>query len=476
MTPTDPSVTDTRTDTRTDTATTRVDAAEVAAALRPLISGRVLTADDADYDAIREVKLGGTDPRPAVVVRPRTDVDIAAALAAARRHGLPVAVRSGGHSGAGHGSVDGGLVIDVRDLADTQIDTHARTAWVGAGATAGQVSVAAAEHGLAVGFGDTGSVGVAGITLGGGVGYLSRLHGLTVDNLLAADVVLADGRTVRADAEHDPDLFWALRGGGGNFGVVTRLQYRLHPLPEVTGGIIVLPATPEVVAGIVSYGLEAPENLGLIANVMSCPPLPFVPPEVHGSLVVMALVCYAGPADDAAAALAPIRALATPLADMLRPISYPEMFPPEDPSYRPVAVGRTLFLDRVDVGVARDILDRLGATGGMRVVQLRPLGGAISRVPDDATAYAHRGAAIMANVAAFVMGDERVERVAWVEETLAALDQGVPGAYVNFLADEGPDRVRDAYPGATWDRLRVVKATVDPDNVFRRNQNIPPAA
>ena len=253
------------------------------------------------------------------------------------------------------------------------------------------------------------------------------------------------------------------------------MQYRLHPVSEVTGGMLVLPATPEVVAGIVTAGQAAPEQLGLIANVMPCPPLPFVPAEHHGSLVVMALVCFAGPADDAAAALAPVRALATPIADLLRPISYPEMFPPEDPSYRPTAVSRTMFLEGLDVALAARVLDLLAEPEGMRVVQLRPLGGAIARVPDDATAYAHRSAPLMANVATFVTADDRAERLAWVERMLAVLDQGVPGAYVNFLGDEGPDRVRAAYPGATWDRLRAVKAEYDPDNVLARNQNIPPA-
>ena len=445
------------------------------AELRAAVAGAVLTPADADFDAVRAVKMGGIDPRPAVVVRPLDENDVAAVLTLARRHGLPVAVRSGGHSAVGYGSVDGGVVIDVRELAAVEIDAPGRTAWVGAGATAGQVSVAAAQHGLAVGFGDTGSVGVAGITLGGGVGYLSRAQGLTIDNLLAADVVLADGRTVRADATSHPDLFWALRGGGGNFGVVTRLQLRLHPVGEVTGGMLFLPATAQVLAGLVAAMQAAPEQLGVIANVMPCPPMPFVPAEHHGRLVVMALVCFAGPADDAVAALAPIRALAPPIADLLRPISYPEMFPPEDPSYRPVAVSRTMFLDHVDVDLAARALDRLAQADGMRALQLRALGGAIARVPADATAYAHRSAPLMANVAAFVTADDRAERIAWVEQTLALLDQGVPGAYVNFLGDEGPERVRAAYPGPTWDRLRAVKADYDPDNVFARNQNIPPA-
>lgn len=386
-----------------------------------------------------------------------------------------MAVSSGGHSSAGHGTVDGGLVIDVRDLDSVAVSTKTQTAWVGAGATAGQVTAIAAEHGLAVGFGDTGAVGVAGITLGGGVGFLSRLHGLTIDNLLAADVVLADGRMVRTDAEQHPDLFWALRGGGENFGVVTRLRYQLHPVGDVTGGMLILPATAEVIAGLLGSALAAPDELGLIANVMPCPPMPFVPEEHRGRLVVLALVCFAGPADDAAAALAPIRELATPLADRVQRVGYPEMFPPHDPEYRPVAVSRTWFLDHVSTEVAGRIVALLEQTDGMRVVQLRALGGAIARVSDGATAYAHRSAPLMGNIAAFVTDEDRDRRTAWVEQSVAALDQGVPGAYVVFIGDEGPDRVREAFPGATWARLRDVKRRYDPQNVFRRNQTIPPA-
>lgn len=443
--------------------------------LRARLSGRVVDPSDPGYDPLRVIVLGGVDPRPALIVRPADDADVTAAVGFARDHGLALAVRSGGHSGAGHGTVDDGLVVDLRDLHAVDVDVAGRTAWVGAGATAGEVTAATAAHGLAVGFGDTGSVGVGGITLGGGVGYLSRSQGLTVDNLLAADVVLADGRVVRADADQHPDLFWALRGGGGNFGVVTRFQFRLHPLDGVTGGILLLPSSAEVLAGFVAVLQAAPEELSGIVNVMPCPPMPFVPAEHHGELVVLALVCWSGAAEQAEAALAPLRGLATPLADLVRPVAYPELFPPADPEYHPTAVARTLLLDHVDLPLAERVLQRLRATDGMRVVQLRALGGAIARVPADATAYAHRSSRLMGNVAAFVTGDDRDARAAWVAGTVALLDQDDPGVYVNFLGDEGPDRVRAAYPGPTWDRLTAVKATYDPGNVFRRTQNVPPA-
>lgn len=444
--------------------------------LRGRLKGRVITPDDAGYDAVRTIMMGGTDPRPAVVVRPADDVDVATAIAFAQTTGLPLAVRSGGHSGAGFGTVDDGVVIDVRDLREIVVDPAARTVWAGAGLTAGELSAATAGHGLAVGFGDTGSVGIAGITLGGGVGYLARLHGLTVDNLLAVDLVTADGRSLRVDARSHPDLFWAVRGGGGNFGVVTRLKFRLHPLDGVVGGLLFLPATPRTVAGFIAAAESAPDALSTIANVMPCPPMPFLPAEHHGRLVIMGMMCFAGSPEDGAAALAPFRALAEPIADLVRPMPYPELFPPADPEYRPTAVSRTMFMDTVGPDLAAAMVERLEAADGMRVVQLRVLGGAVSRVPADATAYAHRDARIMTNVAAFHGPDDRAARAEWVDGTVGLLDQGNSGAYVNFVGAEGPERVRAAYPGATWDRLAAVKATYDPENVFRRNQNVPPAA
>lgn len=444
------------------------------------MTGRVLTAGDEGYDAARVVVLGGVDPHPAVIARPVDDADVAAVVSYARDNGLALAVRSGGHSGAAYGTVEDGIVLDLRDLARIDIDVDGRTAWVESGVTAGDFTVEAAKHGLAVGFGDTGSVGLGGLVTGGGVGYLVRKHGLTIDNLLAADVVTADGQVRRVDAENEPELFWAIRGGGGNVGVVTRFRFRLAELPQIVGGMLVLPATAETVAGFLALAEEAPDELSTIANVMNCPPLPFVDESVHGSIVIMAMLCWAGDPDrgveEGTAAMAPFVGLAEPLANMLRPMSYPEMYPPEDPDYRPTAVARTMFLDGVDVGTAKAVLDTLESSDAMlRAVQLRVLGGAAARVAEDETAYAHRSAKVMANVAAFYDGpDDRAAKQRWVEETSALLHTGDDRAYVNFLADEGEERVRAAYPGATWERLAAVKATYDPQNLFRRNQNVLP--
>jgi FAD/FMN-containing dehydrogenase len=440
------------------------------------MTGRVLTAGDEDYDAARGVMMGGTDPRPAVIARPVDDADVAAVVAYARETGQPLAVRSGGHSSAGHSSVDDGIVLDLRDLTRIDIDVDGRTAWVESGVTAGDFTVEAAKHGLAVGFGDTGSVGLGGLVTGGGVGYLVRKHGLTIDNLLAADVVTADGQVRRVDAANEPELFWAVRGGGGNVGVVTRFRLQLAELAQVVGGMLVLPATAETVAGFLAAAEEAPDELSTIANVMNCPPMPFVDESVHGSIVIMAMLCWAGDVEQGTAAMAPFVGLAEPHANMLRPMSYPEMYPPEDPDYHPTAVSRTMFLDGVDVGRAKAVLDALESSDAMlRVAQLRVLGGAASRVAEAETAYAHRSAKVMANVAAFYDGpDDQVAKLRWVEETSALLNTGDDRAYVNFLADEGEERVRAAYPGATWERLAAVKATYDPQNLFRRNQNVPP--
>jgi FAD/FMN-containing dehydrogenase len=457
--------------------TMSVEGGAIVAALRTAVRGQVVGPGDDGYDEARAVFYGGFDARPVAIARPLDAEDVAAVVRHARDTGLELAVRSGGHSAVGHGTTDGGILLDLGAMRRLDIDLETRTAWAETGLTAGEVTQAAAEQGLAIGFGDTGSVGIGGITLGGGVGYLVRTHGLTIDNLLAAEIVTADGRILAVDASNEPDLFWAIRGGGGNFGVATRFRYGLHPLPQAVGGVLVLPASERTIAGFMAASQAAPDELSAIANVMPCPPMPFVPEERHGELVILALVCYAGDAAAADPVLAPLRALATPIADLVRPIAYPEMYPPEDESYHPTAVGRTLFVDRVDDDVATTILDALAASdASLRAVQLRALGGAMARVPEDATAFAHRTRGIMVNVAAFYDGEaDRPAREAWVTNLVDVLGRGDDAAYVNFLGVDDPDRVRAAYPGPTWDRLRAIKARYDPTNLFRRNHNVPPA-
>jgi FAD/FMN-containing dehydrogenase len=448
------------------------------ARLRSHVDGQVITPGDAGYDPAREVFDGSVDLHPAVIVEVADSHDVAQVLAMARETGLELAIRSGGHGAAGLGSTEGGIVVDLRRLKAIDIDPEARTAWAGTGLTAIEYTTAAAEHGLATGFGDTGSVGIGGITLGGGVGYLVRRHGLTIDSLLAAEIVTADGDVITIDAESHPDLFWAIRGGGGNFGVATRFHYRLVPLERVVGGMMILPATVETIAGFVSESTAASDELSTIGNVMNCPPLPFIPEELHGSLVILGLMAWCGEVDEGQEVLDRFRALADPLADMTGPISYPEMYPPEDPDYRPTAASRTLFADSFDEESARTALEHLEASeASLRAVQVRALGGAMARVSNEETAFAHRDRGYMINVAAFLDGpDDRPRREEWVTGLAGLLSGGDNRGYVGFLTDEGEERTRAAYPGATWDRLRQVKAKYDPDNLFRRNQNIPPAA
>ena len=445
--------------------------------LRAAVNGRVVTAEDADYDQARALFYGGFDRHPRAIVWPTDTTEVAQIVSLAAERGLELAVRGGGHSAAGHSVSDGGIVLDLSELKALEIDTAQRTAWAQTGLTAGELTTEAARHGLAVGFGDTASVGIGGITLGGGVGYLARKHGLTIDSLLAAELVTADGRTVRTDPDTHPELFWAIRGGGGNFGVATRLRFQLHELNGVVGGMLLLPASVETVAGFVAAAAAAPEELTAIANVMPAPPLPFIPAQAHGRLVVMALICFAGDPEAGQGALAPFRALANPLADLVRPIGYPELYPPEEEGFHPTAVGHTMFLDRLDPQAATTILEHLQASDApMRAAQLRVLGGAIARVPDEATAYAHRRRPIMVNLAAFYHGpDDRAGHQRWVEQFATALSPVDDGAYVNFLGDDGPVRIRQAYPGPTWERLVAVKRRWDPTNLFRHNHNIPPS-
>jgi FAD/FMN-containing dehydrogenase len=448
--------------------------------LGSMIRGRVIAPHHADYEAMRSVALAQFDRRPAAMIRVANAADVAAVLNFAQATDLPVAVRSGGHSTGGYGVADGALVVDVRDLNAIDIDANARTAWAGAGATAGEVTLAVEKHGLIVGFGDSATPGIAGLTLGGGIGYLVRKHGLTIDSLLAVEIVTAAGDILVADETHHPDLFWAVRGGGGNFGVVTRFKYRLHDLPSFTGGPLVLPPIPEVIAGFAALADAAPEELSAIAMIMPLPPAPFIPAEAQGKLAFVAMMAYAGDADAAQKALAPFRALATPLADLVGPAPYSSLYmldPP--PEMRAMVSIRSRFTDRFGIEEARALVAAAqNCTAPMSMSQIRVLGGAHTRVPTDATAFAHRSDRFMVSFLSMYGGgpDVIAAQERWVNESVTSVVPDGGSTYVNFLGTgDDAKRLGAAYPAATLARLRQVKRRYDPENLFRLNTNFAPA-
>jgi hypothetical protein len=447
---------------------------ELVDTLRSAVDGQVLRPGDEGYDEARTPHFPVRIGNPVAVVRPKHVDDVAVAVDAARRSGLPLLVRSGAHHGAAHSTGDG-LLIDLRSLNNLHIDVPGRTAWADTGLTARELAWALAPHGLAVGFGDTGTVGIGGLTLGGGIGFLSRRYGMTIDNVTAAEIVTADGQVSLIDHQHEPDLFWAIRGGGGNFGVVTRFRYRLAPVPQVYGGALILPATAAAIARLASASAAADEALTVIANVMPAPPMPFIPAAVHGQVVIMARVCYAGEMKDAEDAVRPLREIAAPILDLLRPMPYAALLDEEAPSKGQVVAVRNMFVDHLDEPDGATILEHLSRTDSwLRLVQFRVLGGSISRVAPDETAYAHRKSSIMINVVRAVENDESAARH-WTVELAEALDQGDDGAYVNFFGPADASRIEAAYPGKTLTRLRRIKATYDPSNLFRNNDNITPA-
>jgi len=439
------------------------------------LKGRVITPQHAEYEAMRALVPANYDKRPAGIVRVANAADVAAVVNFAQATGLELAVRSGGHSV--FGGSDGGLVMDLRDLNSIDIDPVARTAWCSTGLTAGEVTTAVEKYKLIVGFGDTASVGIGGLTSGGGIGYLVRKQGLTIDSVLAAEVVTAGGDILMVDADNHPDLFWAIRGGGGNFGVVTRWKYKLHPMPAFTGGPLVLPATAEIVAKFVALADAAPDELSAIASVMRCPPLPFLPPELAGKTIFMCTMAYAGPADEAAEVLAPFRALATPYADLIGPGNYSSLYVPHDPEARLGFGVRSRLIDTFGLKEAQVVIETVNkSTALLTLGEIRVLGGAMARVPADATAFAHRRDCVQVSFIGVTpdVGDA-YNQATWAQAGIDQIEADEDRVYVNFIVGDKADRRGAAYPPATMARLRRIKRQYDPDNLFRLNQNILPA-
>jgi FAD/FMN-containing dehydrogenase len=445
----------------------------------PRFRGRVITPDADDYDRVRRVRNAAIDRRPALIVRPTDADDVAIVVAHAQEQGLPLIVRAGGHSMAGHGTGDGALLLDLSAMRGVEIDPVRQTAWADAGILAGEYTSATHALGLVTPFGDTGSVGVAGITLGGGVGWLVRKHGMTIDSLLAVEIVTADGRRRIASAVEEPDLFWGVRGAGANFGVVTRLQFRLQPLDNVLAGDILLPASRDVLRSLIPVLLAAPDELTAMPLIMLAPEDPAIPDQHRGRPVVSISVAWSGPADAGERALAPLRALGAPISDTVTWKPYPSLFSPVDRDAEPTwsISSRALFLDFLDDAMIEVIERRLTEPGAPEaIVQLRVLGGAMARVPGDETAFGWRDRpALLWLITADQDVGRAVANEAWTAAFRAELPADGAATYVNFMGDEGADAVRGAYPAPTYARLRELKRRYDPDNVFRANHNIRPA-
>ena len=403
--------------------------------------------------------------------------DVARTVVLARDAGMELAVRSGGHSVAGHSTVDDGIVLDLSGMKGLHIDAERRTAWAQPGLTAGEYTAAAAAHGLATPFGDTGSVGIAGLTLGGGIGFLVRKYGLAIDALQAVEIVTADGRLITANADHHPDLFWAVRGGGGNFGVVTRFQFKLYPVETVLGGALFLPPTADVLNSLVPIAANAPEELSTISFLMAIPPVPFVPAERHGELALIVMFVWSGDPADGNAAIEPFRQVATPIAEAVMPMPYPGIYQFTEGGGAPGrGVVRSRFMNALSDASIESILSAMAVASPSAIVQIRVLGGAMARVPVAETAFAHRSAPIMvAIIDHYEDPASDAAELAWTEALHEALAPDASGVYSNFLQDEGEDRLRDAYPGGTYERLAAIKRRYDPTNFFRLNQNIRPA-
>jgi FAD/FMN-containing dehydrogenase len=442
------------------------------------LAGTVIRPSDEGYDVARQVHNAAIDRHPSLIVRAASAADVARTVVFARDAGVDLAVRGGSHSLAGYGTVEGGIVLDLGAMKGLHIDPERRLAWAQPGLTAGEYTAAAGAHGLATPFGDTGSVGLSGLTLGGGIGWLVRKYGLAIDALVSVEIVTADGRLLIASETEHPDLFWAVRGGGGNFGVVTRFQFKLYPVGQIYGGALFMPPTREVLQALEPIAASAPEALSTISFLMSAPPAPFIPAEIVGQPTLAIMFVFDGDPQAGEAAIAPFRQVATPLAEMVAPMPYVGIYQMlAAAEQRTPGSHRSLFVDALDDDVVDTILDFTSRqTSPMTLTQIRVLGGQMARVDADATAFAHRDAPVMlAIITLFEDAAELPVHEAWTTAFYEALKPHGVGVYSNFLEAEGDDRIREAYPNGTYERLAEVKRRYDPSNLFHLNQNIRPA-
>ena len=466
--------------TMTETGANRIGQAtiaEFAAGLR----GGVVRPGDASYDQERTIWNGAHDRHPVLIARAAGVADVIRTIDLARSEGLPLAVRGGGHSIAGFSTVDGGILLDLSPMKGVLVDPARRRATVQAGCTWKDLDAETQQFGLAVTGGLVSSTGIAGFTTGGGIGWLMRKHGLAADNLVGADVVTADGQYVHTSADENAELFWGLRGGGGNFGVVTSFEFQLHEVGPVLSGLVFYPAdeVEQVLRGYRAACAAAPDELTTLVNLLIAPPVPFLPESAHGKPIVAVVGCWTGDLEAGEAATAPFRSLGTVITDVFAANPYGGWQQALDPLW-PRGVHnyfRSAFLPRAD-DASLDALVHAFKTlpNGMAEVHLQHLGGAVNRVPSDATAFALRDMDFIVNVIARTPAADGFENgVQWAKGVTSSLGPNA-GTYVNFTGEADAAHVRGAYPAATYRRLVELKNEYDPTNLFQLNQNIPPAA
>jgi FAD/FMN-containing dehydrogenase len=450
--------------------------------LRARFGDKLVLPDDSGWEAARAVWNARIETQPAAIARVTSADDVASAVIVARTHGLPLSARGGGHSVAGHGLVEGGLTLDLRGLDELRVDPDRRIASLGGGLSWARVDAATATHGLALTGGQISTTGVGGLTVGGGVGWLMGLHGLTVDHLRSVDLVDAEGRRRTASPAEEPELFWALRGGGGNFGIVTRFELDLHPLGPVLAGTLIHPIerVVDVLRLFAEVSASAPDELTVMVLLLGAPDQPHIPPELRGRPMALLAACWAGDPERGEAVLQPFRRFGPPLVDRLRVMPYPELQTMFDFGSRPGFRNywRSPFMRAWDEPAIQAIAEHGSRipTAGSQVL-LTNMGGAVSRISNDATAFAHRGApGYLEIIAKWDPGEDGTAAMAWADAFATAIEPATTGyAYVNFIDAAEPGGAARAYPPATLARLAAAKARYDPDNVFRSNHNVPPA-
>jgi FAD binding domain/Berberine and berberine like len=464
---------------------TSVDVLSITDQLAPSFRGALVHPEHEDFDAARMVWNGMFDRRPALVARCSGAADVIAAVNLARENSMPVAVRGGGHSASGYGTCDDGLVIDLSPMKGIRVDPRARSARAEAGLTWGEFDAETQAFGLAVTGGRFSTTGIAGLTLGSGSGWLERKCGLTADNLLSADIVTADGGLLKASENENEELFWGLRGGGGNFGVVTSFDYRLHEVgPIIYGGMLVCPPdrAGEVLRFMRDYMADAPDDLGGAVAFVSAPPEPFVPPEMHFKPILGIVICWTGSMEEGERVLAPIREVAQPMMDMVQPMPYTalqQMLDAGGPKGTR-AYMKAEFLPDLDDEVIEKLVEHgNNRAGPMAQLLMEPMGGAISRVGGDDTALGRRDVPWCYHALALWMEPDAQAadaQTAWARGLAEDLRPHITaGVYLNYTSDEGEDRVRSSYGEEKYARLVALKDRYDPTNLFRFNQNIKPS-